>query len=214
MIVKEVKDGSQFKFRVRSGLQTCVGIKYDHRRFGSVFVTTGTEVVGSRAFQAVNVKCVILPHGLKKICEDAFKYSRLHRIFIPASVDIIENDAFKGCNDLEIFCEGEPKSGWVKGEVERLVHEDMTDAFNFHRSAGAFADRYVETHVETVHTNYNPDNRPVHVNVSRAQFQEILKSEYIFNYIPRRREAVGELLIMHQRCQRGQMLPLLFASRF
>ena len=177
MIVKEVKDGSQFKLRMRSGQQICEGVKYSGRCFGNIFIPADTEVIGRWAFQTVNVKCVILPHGLKKICEGAFQYSRLHRIFIPASVDIIENDAFKGCNDLEIFCEGEPKPGWVKGEVERLVHEDMTDAFNFHRSAGAFADRYVETHVETVHTNYNPDNRSVHINTSREQFDEIMKQE-------------------------------------
>lgn len=52
----------------------------------------------------------IVPNHVSTVKAAAFEDSKLKKIYVPSSVEIIENDAFKGCNLLEmICCEAESK---------------------------------------------------------------------------------------------------------
>ncbi len=149
-------------------------------RYKTLYIPEGVREVGYFAFRKINVKNVVLPDGVQTIRKGAFKdCGQLRKIFIPASVTVIEDEAFFGCHKkLEIYCEGEPQEGWLDGEkIEKEIWEDMTDAFNFHRSGGSFDDHYIVKRVEVTYNNYNPDKHPVHTNVSRKQFLAFLENE-------------------------------------
>ncbi len=145
-------------------------------RYRTLYIPKGVSVISCYAFSYINVKEVVLPEGVKIIKKDAFKNCKqLRRIFIPASVMVIEDEAFLGCEKLEIYCEGEPQEDWLNQEqVKKEYWEDMTDAFNFHRSGGSFDDHYIVKRIEIIYNNYNPEKCPVHTNVSREQFEELL----------------------------------------
>lgn len=157
------------------------GYAYRFSRFGlsygTVIFPDGVKKIGDFSYK--NIDYVILPDGVEKIERSAFKgCDRLKKIFIPKSVKVIADEVFLWCNKVEIYCEGEPQEGWLDGEkVERKYLEDMTDAFNFHRSGGSFDDCYLVERTETIYNNYNPHKRPVHTNVSRAEFEALLEEE-------------------------------------
>lgn len=117
-----------------------------------------------------------IPDTVTLLEKEAFMGNHhIKRVYIPKSVVTIERDAFKGCECLEIFCEGEPQEGWVSGvgkDIERYsVVTPEDDAFNFHRSAGSFTSTTVEREVVR-DRNWNPDGRPVHTNVPRKVCDE------------------------------------------
>lgn len=143
--------------------------------YGKIIIPQGITEIGNYGLSDLNVKEVILPSTLKIIKRGAFKNcKRLRKIYIPKSVEIIEDDAFLGCNKLEIYCEKEPAQGWLnEKETKKIYHEDMTDAFNFHRSGGSFDDHYVVERVEIIHNNFNPDRRPLHLNITFENYDKI-----------------------------------------
>lgn len=149
-------------------------------KYREVFVPDGVREISKTAFRNLCVNYVILPDGVEKIGEKAFYgCERLLKIFIPKSVKEIGDDVFLECKHLEIYCEGKPAEGWLdKAEEKRVYYEDMTDAFNFHRSSGSFDDHYIVERVEIKHNNYNPDRRPVHTDISRAEFLKLLEEKY------------------------------------
>lgn len=120
---------------------------------------------------------VVLPSSVFDIREKAFAHCvNLQRIYIPASVLRICENAFLGCPKLEIFCEGDVGVDWVDKEVTHYatVYSDEDDAFNFHRSSGSWNSHTVE---EKRRLCWNPDNRPVHTNVTREQFDQLNKKQ-------------------------------------
>lgn len=143
-------------------------------------LSQGLEVIEERCFNGCEkIKSVILPQGLKRIGKGAFFCCyELKRVFIPKSVITIERDAFEGCRNLEIYCEGEPQSGWLdEADESYFCWEDITEGFNFHRSAGSFDDHYVVTKDITIKKSFNPAKRPVHTNVSYEEFLKLSQSE-------------------------------------
>ncbi len=67
----------------------------------SYSVKEGTLSVAAHAFYKSDIKEVILPEGITTICEGTFKESKLTKITIPASVKVIEAEAFHSCTSLE-----------------------------------------------------------------------------------------------------------------
>lgn len=117
----------------------------------------------------------VLPNSATVIREYAFAHCpNLKRIYIPSSVSWIAENAFLNCPKLEIFCEGNVGESWVDKETARYttVYSAEDDAFNFHRSSGSWNGHTVE---EKVRECWNPDNRPVHTNVTPEQFDELNK---------------------------------------
>lgn len=171
--IEKGKDKALFKLCNEN--LTVSGVKKAEAHYGILYIPDGVRTVRSYAFSEISVECVVLPEGVEDIQTGAFKgCSRLKRIYIPASVKVIGNDAFCGCKELEIYCEGELREGWLDKEETRKVYwDDMTEAFNFHRSSGSFDERHILERVEVTHNNYNPEKRPVHINVSRKQFHEL-----------------------------------------
>lgn len=147
------------------------------REIKTLYIPDGVKTVYREAFYGLRVRTVILPDGLESIQPSAFKSCvNFKRIFIPKSVKEIGKDAFAGCKQVKIYCEGEPQEGWIdKPDEVKTYYDDMTEAFNFHRSAGSFDDRYVVERKEIIQNTYNPENRPVITNVSREQFLKTLK---------------------------------------
>lgn len=142
-----------------------------------VAVPAGAEVIEKCAYRGDRMEEVILPDGVKKIEERAFSCcANLKRIYIPASVEVIEDDAFYLCFQLEIYCEDEPKDGWLNAEQTVRVYYEDPDGFNFHRSSGGWIDRPIRRE-EVIHNKYNPHNRPVHTHVSREEFAALDRSE-------------------------------------
>ncbi len=148
-------------------------------KYRKMSVPDGVREITKAAFRNLCVNYVILPDGVWKIGENAFYgCERLLKIYIPESVKEIGDDVFCGCKHLEIYCEGKPQEGWLdKAEEKRVYYEDMTDAFNFHRSSGSFDDHYIVERVEIKHNNYNPERRPVHTEVSRAEFLKLIEEK-------------------------------------
>lgn len=144
--------------------------------YGTLYVPEGVRTVDAYAFSEVRAKNIVLPSTLENIYKAAFKgCTRLEKIYIPASVKKISDEAFLNDNLLEIYCEGEPAAGWLNGKPKKKVfYDDMTDAFNFHRSGGSFDDCYIVERVEITYNNFNPDNRPVHTFVPLKTFLDII----------------------------------------
>lgn len=153
------------------------GVKKRYAR-KTLCIPDGVRVIGCDAFGGLSVREIVLPDGVAVIEKNAFKdCARLEKIFIPKSVKEIGDDAFCGCFRLTIYCEDAPQPGWLdQPETKTVRYDDMTDAFNFHRSAGSFDDLYLVEHVEITHNNYNPDRRPVLTDVSREEFLERIKT--------------------------------------
>lgn len=153
---------------------------YNARSSNDAFVLQGgVETISSFAFLQCKTQAFVLPDGLKKICTHAFdKCENLKMIFIPKSVEIIGDDAFWGCNNLTVYCEGEPKEGWLDGEpyyTEEQVTTAEDYAFDFHRGGVSYST------VQVKHSNcWNPAKRPVKTNVTREEFIKELR-EYLKN---------------------------------
>lgn len=155
------------------------GLKNERAKYKTVVVPEGVRIVGDSAFYGLNVQTVILPDGVEEVGAQAFKNCvNFKRIFIPQSVKVIAKDAFAGCKQLKIYCEYEPREGWVdKPDEVKTYYDDMTEAFNFHRSGGSFDDHYVVERKEIIQNTYNPEQRPVITNVSREEFLKFLQDK-------------------------------------
>lgn len=136
----------------------------------------GLEEIGQQAFHwCDDIKTVIIPQGVKRIGEGAFGDPQ--RVYIPDSVEVIEEYAF-GCGfHVTFYCQGQPKEGWVDepDEVE-VYYTDESYSFNFHRSAGSF-DREEVRHENVKHHSYNPQKRPVYTFVSLEEFLKLTKED-------------------------------------
>ena len=177
-VVEIAKDKDFFTFSDDGAGVTGVSEKKD-RDIKTLYIPDGVKTVCNEAFYGLRVHTVILPDGLESIQPRAFiKCVNFKRIFIPQSVKVIGKDAFAGCKQLKIYCEGEPREGWIdKPDEIKTYYDDMTEAFNFHRSAGSFDDRYVVERKEIIRNTFNPEERPVITNISREEFLKILQDK-------------------------------------
>ncbi len=149
-----------------------IGIKNSKAKYDVICIPERVKIVSGGAFYGVKVKTVILPDDVETIETNAFKNCKnLQAIYLPSSVKIIGKDAFAGCKKLEIYCESEPQEGWINlPDEEKTYYDDMTDAFNFHRSAGSFDDHYVVERTEIIRNTYNPEKCSIHTNITREEF--------------------------------------------
>ena len=128
----------------------CTGLR-------EVIFETGSSLsyIGDSAFAQCSVLTEIsLPDGLKEIGIDAFFYMGLTSIHIPASVTVIHDGAFRGCEYLESVIFGENSSLTTIGadafasdalriiEIPASVTEIGTSAF--HQFWGAIEKVYIE----------------------------------------------------------------------
>lgn len=166
-------------FEMRDSNKTVTDVVQNNLRYNALYIPEGTRTVWQSAFYNVNVKTVVLPSGLETIKSNAFASCKnFKRIYIPESVKVIEKDAFAGCKQLKIYCEGEPQSGWLdKPDEKKVYYDDMTEAFNFHRSSGSFDDHYIVERTEILRNTYNPEGRPVHTNVPKEEFLKLLAAD-------------------------------------
>lgn len=150
---------------------------YKNRELVTVVLEDGVKCIRMDAFCACpNLTTVVLPATLEVILEGAFASCvNLKRIFIPKGVRRIYENAFALCGNLEIFCEGEVGSGWTDYEevYTTTVYSDEDDAFNFHRSSGSWNGHTVE---QKRRIRWNPDNRPVHTNVTYEQYLKLCEN--------------------------------------
>ncbi len=132
-----------------------------------------TTEIPDRYMSNVRLRFFAVPETVTRIGKEAFLNSHIDKIYIPKSVIVIERDAFKGCGDSEIFCEDEPKEGWVYGVRTETVSYDVVTpedyAFNFHR--GPMSSTRVYREVESFH-DWNPDKLVVHTHVPSAVAEE------------------------------------------
>lgn len=146
----------------------------------SIEIPYSVKQIGKMAFSnCYSLKSVEIPNSVKQIGERAFSGSyNFKRIFIPKSVESIGKDAFEGCRNLNIYCEGDTKDGWIDMPERVITHdnydEDSLYSFNFHRSAGSFD---YSKRTEVIRNSFNPDKRPVYTNVSREEFLKLSESE-------------------------------------
>ncbi len=170
-----------------------------------------TEIPSRAMANQTTFQDFVIPDTVTHIGKEAFMNSyAIKRVYIPKSVVTIERDAFKGCENVEIFCEGEPQKGWVCGmgkEIERdsfVTPED--EAFNFHRSGGSFSSTTIEREVER-YQNWNPDGRPVHTHVPESIYKDwfLFRVKYLrLFYLPGcpycrwAQRAIDELMQQHR----------------
>ncbi|MGN0804646.1 MAG: leucine-rich repeat domain-containing protein [Candidatus Coproplasma sp.] len=149
-------------------------------KFKAIELPDGLEEICEYAFNfCTRLKSVIIPHGVKHIGKGAFSFCyELKRVYIPKSVVRIDKNAFEACRELTIYCEETLQEGWLNEPEETYSYkEDITEGFNFHRSAGSFDDSYVVNR-EIVYTNsFNPDKRPIVTNVPLEQFLKLQEED-------------------------------------
>ncbi len=153
------------------------GVDNRKAKYNMLYIPNDVCIVAGGAFAGLNVCGIVLPDGLEEIRANAFKDCvNFRKVYIPKTVKIIEKDAFAGCGLLKIYCEGEPQEGWIdKPDEKKVYYDDMTEAFNFHRSSGSFDERHIVERTEIIRNTYNPEKRPVYTNVSREEFLKTIK---------------------------------------
>lgn len=162
-----------------------------------ITIPDGITRIEEHTFCGTSVNAVFLPDSVEFIGKSAFVDSGVRLVFIPKGVKTIERDAFKNCGNLTIYCEGEPTEGWVSTVETVIEREYITtaedDAFNFHRSGGSFTSHAVEIGRKQVAVDWNPDNRPVHFNSSRADFESAVVDASAARILKKYRAAFEEL---------------------
>ena len=168
-IVEVATEREAFDFRDE---KTLAGMKGGNARYIRIIVPDGVRTIGGGAFRGLNVREIVLPDGLETIRAGAFENCvNFKRVYIPKSVKTVERNAFAGCKQLKIYCGGSPGDGWTDlPDEKKTYYDDMTEAFDFHRSAGSFDDRYIVERTEIIRNSYNPEKRPVYTDVSREEF--------------------------------------------
>lgn len=135
------------------------------------------HVIDGNGLQNLSIETFVICKGTEVIEENAFKgCEKLKMIFIPKSVKTIGKNAFEGCKAVNIYCEGEPQEGWVD-EPEKTVEEWVSVPDGWidyqHNKMGSHYEK-----VKRVERNsYNPERRPVFVNVSREEFLKLLAED-------------------------------------
>lgn len=168
--IELAKDKTFFAFTENDTKVT--GVQDRKAKYDILCIPDGVTTIVAGAFYSVNVKTVILPESVETIEANAFKDCKnFKRIYLPSRVKIIGKDAFAGCKQLEIYCEDEPQEGWINlPDEKKTYYEDMTEAFNFHRSSGSFDERHIVERTEIIRNTYNPEKRPVHTHITRDEF--------------------------------------------
>ena len=134
----------------------------------TLYIPDNVDVIDINAFKGNRLSRVIVNKRATTICQSAFEDSGLKKIYIPATVKEIKENAFVGCPELSIYCEGEPCEGWKNGEeeVRKLVETgaEWTDYQHMKESAV-----YGVVTVKE-YKSYNPENRPVYTHVLQEDF--------------------------------------------
>ena len=74
-----------------------------------------TEVQPYTFADCESLKKIKIPEGVVRIGEGAFKDSALERIILPKSLEVIEEDAFSGCDNIVIIAQdGSYAETWAK----------------------------------------------------------------------------------------------------
>ncbi|MGN0813027.1 MAG: leucine-rich repeat domain-containing protein [Candidatus Coproplasma sp.] len=168
------------KVIVPSSVRTIKNGAFYYCKMKEIVLSEGLEVIEKEAFDSCQkLTSVIIPHGVKSIGRFAFSMcSNLKKIFIPETVEVMEENVFSLCMRLKIYLEGKPAESWVNGSDDKITYsEDVTEGFNFHRSAGSFDDSYVVTRSEYLFDSFNPERRPVYFNVSLEDFLKFPEEE-------------------------------------
>lgn len=154
-------------------LFTITGLKPEFANEKVIIIPNGATYVAYGAFRNCMAEVIVLPSGLKSIDEYAFTYCRnLKKVYVPDTVSTVKRNAFNSCPLLEIYCQGAPTDGWAKPKPNDVDVYAAMEAFNFHRSGGSFEDD--PSRFSNAEDGYNPDDRPVHVNVERSEFLKSL----------------------------------------
>lgn len=134
----------------------------------TLYIPDNVDVIDMNAFKGNRLSRVIVNKRATTICQSAFEDSGLKKIYIPATVKEIKENAFAGCPELNIYCEGEPCEGWKDGEeeVRKLVETgaEWTDYQHMKESAV-----YGFVTVKE-YKSYNPEKRPVYTHVLLEDF--------------------------------------------
>lgn len=78
------------------------GVLYYHGKGGNITIPEGVETIGIEAFKNSNIHSVIIPDGVKKICNSAFANCKdLESVIISDTVNVIGSQAFKNCTNLK-----------------------------------------------------------------------------------------------------------------
>jgi hypothetical protein len=108
---------------------------------GRILIKKEVEVIGSKCFRSTHwVRQVEFEanSNLKRIEQEAFEGTSIRRIVIPSSVEVIEEEAFFGCEKL------------VEVEFEGDLCEIGVNAFDFSRIESLKVGRLNEGELESV----------------------------------------------------------------
>ena len=146
---------------------------YDKR----IEIPDGVIEISAECFSYSDAVALVLPRSVKRIGKNAFENCyKLKMIYIPTTVEVIDDCAFRRCEKLEIYCEGEPTEKWLQGKPQYNDAYAAMDAFNFHRSGGSFDDDPSGFSVIEKYNHFNPEARPVHTFVPLEKFVELMDS--------------------------------------
>lgn len=167
-----------FNIKTIKDKMVLLGVTDKRKLTKNIIIPDGVQIISSEVFNNTRIQNVILPDSLEFIEKGAFKNCvKLKAVFIPKSVKTIKSEVFLGCKDLKIYCESEPQKDWIDEPEERKeYYDDMTEAFNFHRSSGSFDELHLVKRVEVIYNSYNVEKCPVYKNVSKKEF--LKKTKY------------------------------------
>ena len=116
--------------------------------------------IGDGAFSGcVKLEHFAIPSSVTEIgCGAFYNCTSLKTAFIPKSVQTVYDDAFSKCESVEIYAEGEPTKGFA----------DRTEYLS--------PSRTYDGETQEIQHKWNPLSRPVHTFVSRAEYEDIVRS--------------------------------------
>ena len=90
---------------------------------GSSVIPEGVKTIGQAAFVNSNIKSVVIPKSVVKICTSAFyECTELEYLYIPINVSVLEKKAIYSCSKLTVYCESSLiPDGWEEDCFESVI---------------------------------------------------------------------------------------------
>lgn len=96
------------------------GAFYNCSSLVDIIMSPKLEVIGEFAFQGTSLNKIELLEGLKEIKACAFAECNFSRVIVPKTVEVIEHEAFSGCDEIIIYNTIEPNGNDCYSKIDKI----------------------------------------------------------------------------------------------